>query len=126
MRKTIVQGGCQLFIARPHSTAALRIFSKGIVLTVAIFLTSLLVTTTVQAQGPYSPDDLCMVNDMQGPVHCHWDIKGSKPLVCLLPLLMGQYPLSVSSLMFSLHSTELLLPGTAKGSTFNHCFINSN
>jgi len=125
MRKTIVQDSCRLFTSRPHSTVFLRIFSQGFVLTVAIFFTSLLVMTTVQAKGLYGPGDCCMVNDLQGPFYCHEEARGCKPLVCLLPLPKEEYPLPVTPLMFSLHATKLLLQGTATGSTYHHCFINS-
>lgn len=55
MRKTIVQGGCRLYVSHPLSTAGLRLFSQRIVLAVAIFIIPIVVKATVEAQGPNGP-----------------------------------------------------------------------
>jgi hypothetical protein len=64
MRKTIVQGGCRLFISHPSSTASLRLFFHNIVLAVAIFIIPNVVAATDQAQGFYYPCSLPMSSDL--------------------------------------------------------------
>jgi hypothetical protein len=78
MRKTILSRSYRYPYSHPNTIASCKNFFHVIGLTVVLLTISLLVPSTVQAQGPYCTGDNCTANDVQNPIYFIGDVNGNK------------------------------------------------